>query len=121
MRTEFFGLDRPVPKQHSSGGKDKLGSISKQGDRYLRSRPGPAGLDGPALAEPARSSAGRSTRDHSSLASCRFHGVLALEVAEADRAAKDRSRVARAHPTDEQGKPKVGSISDPRRAVDARL
>jgi transposase len=26
-----------VPKQHSSGGNDKLGSISKQGDRYLRS------------------------------------------------------------------------------------
>jgi transposase len=26
-----------VPKQQSSGGKDKLGSISKQGDRYLRS------------------------------------------------------------------------------------
>src|SRR5665213_3574655 len=26
-----------VPKQHSSGGKAKLGSISKQGDRYLRS------------------------------------------------------------------------------------
>src|SRR5467141_4180733 len=26
-----------VPKQNSSGGKDKLGSISKQGDRYLRS------------------------------------------------------------------------------------
>jgi transposase len=26
-----------VPRQHSSGGKDKLGSISKQGDRYLRS------------------------------------------------------------------------------------
>ena len=26
-----------VPKQYSSGGKDKLGSISKQGDRYLRS------------------------------------------------------------------------------------
>jgi transposase len=25
-----------VPKQYSSGGKDKLGSISKQGDRYLR-------------------------------------------------------------------------------------
>src|SRR5882672_5388672 len=24
-----------VPKQHSSGGKNKLGSISKQGDRYL--------------------------------------------------------------------------------------
>jgi transposase len=26
-----------VPKQNSSGGKDRLGSISKQGDRYLRS------------------------------------------------------------------------------------
>ncbi|MCP3371526.1 IS110 family transposase [Bradyrhizobium cajani] len=26
-----------VPKQNSSGGKDKLGRISKQGDRYLRS------------------------------------------------------------------------------------
>jgi transposase len=26
-----------VPQQHSSGGKDKLGGISKKGDRYLRS------------------------------------------------------------------------------------
>src|SRR5262245_32528910 len=26
-----------VPEQHSSGGKDRLGSISKPGDRYLRS------------------------------------------------------------------------------------
>ena len=26
-----------VPKQNSSGGKDRLGSISKRGDRYLRS------------------------------------------------------------------------------------
>ena len=26
-----------VPKQHSSGGKERLGSISKRGDRYLRS------------------------------------------------------------------------------------
>ena len=25
-----------VPKQHSSGGKERLGSISKQGDKYLR-------------------------------------------------------------------------------------
>ncbi len=25
-----------VPKQHSSGGKDRLGGIAKQGDRYLR-------------------------------------------------------------------------------------
>ena len=26
-----------MPKQHSSGGRDELGSISKRGDRYLRS------------------------------------------------------------------------------------
>ena len=26
-----------VPKQNSSGGKDRLGNITKQGDRYLRS------------------------------------------------------------------------------------
>jgi transposase len=26
-----------APNQHSSGGKDRLGSISKKGDRYLRS------------------------------------------------------------------------------------
>jgi transposase len=26
-----------VPKQHSSGGRDKLGNISERGDRYLRS------------------------------------------------------------------------------------
>ena len=26
----------PVPRQHSSGGKQKLGRVSKQGDRYLR-------------------------------------------------------------------------------------
>src|SRR2546430_14499048 len=26
-----------VPKQYSSGGRDKLGNISKRGDRYLRS------------------------------------------------------------------------------------
>jgi transposase len=32
--TSWIGL---VPKQHSSGGKDRLGSISKQDDRYLRS------------------------------------------------------------------------------------
>jgi hypothetical protein len=61
------------------------------------------------------------TGDHPSLASCGLHGVLALEIAEAGRAAKDRSRIARSHPTDEQGKPKVGSISDPWRAVDAWL
>src|SRR4029077_3196126 len=86
-----------------------------------RQRPGPAGLDDAALAELARCRAGRSTGDHPSLASCGLHGVLALEIAEAGRAAKDRSRVARSHPTNEQGKPKVGSISDPWRAVDAWL
>src|SRR5262245_10804383 len=37
------------------------------------------------------------------------------------RAAKDRSRVARSYPTDEQRESKVGSVSDPWRAVDARL
>ena len=31
-----------VPKQHSSGGKDKLGSISKQGDRYCAACSPPA-------------------------------------------------------------------------------
>src|SRR5215831_7345047 len=73
------------------------------------------------LTGPPRRGACRSTGDHPSLASCWFHGVLALEIAEAGRTAKDRSRVARSYPTDEQGKPKVGSISDPWRAVDARL
>ena len=32
--SDWIGL---APKQNSSGGKDKLGNISKQGDRYLRS------------------------------------------------------------------------------------
>ncbi|MGM4961606.1 transposase (plasmid) [Bradyrhizobium barranii] len=43
-RSQAFGSGRDfsawvglVPKQKSSGGKDRLGSISKQGDRYLRS------------------------------------------------------------------------------------
>jgi transposase len=36
-RRNFSAWVGLVPKQHSSGGKDKLGSISKQGDRYLRS------------------------------------------------------------------------------------
>src|SRR5262249_34615339 len=35
--TGFLGLDRPHPEQNSSGGKDRLGNISKQGNRYLRS------------------------------------------------------------------------------------
>jgi transposase len=28
-----------VPRQNSSGGKEKLGGITKQGDRYLRADP----------------------------------------------------------------------------------
>jgi hypothetical protein len=36
-RRNFSAWIGLVPKQHSSGGKDRLGSISKQGDRYLRS------------------------------------------------------------------------------------
>ena len=34
---DFSAWNRLVPKQNSSGGKDKLGNISKRGDRYLRS------------------------------------------------------------------------------------
>jgi transposase len=33
---ELAGWIGPVPRQHSSGGKQKLGRVSKQGDRYLR-------------------------------------------------------------------------------------
>ena len=33
---EFAAWVGLVPRQHSTGGKSKLGSISKQGDRYLR-------------------------------------------------------------------------------------
>jgi transposase len=36
-RRDFSAWVGLMPKQNSSGGKDKLGSISKQGDRYLRS------------------------------------------------------------------------------------
>src|SRR5262249_16154979 len=43
------------------------------------------------------------------MASCWFHGVLALEIAEAGRTAKDRSRVARSYPTDERENPKWGA------------
>jgi hypothetical protein len=34
---DFSAWSGLVPKQNSSGGKEKLGSISKRGDRYLRS------------------------------------------------------------------------------------
>ena len=52
-------------------------------------------LDDSTSAEPARCGAGHSAGDHSSLGSCGFHGVLALEITETGRATKDRSRVAR--------------------------
>ena len=70
---------------------------------------------------PSLLGAAHVTGDHPSLAWCWFYDVLALEIAEAGRTAKDRSRVARSDPRNEQGKPKLGSISDPWRAVDARL
>ena len=36
-RAGLLGLDWIGTEQHSSGGRQKLGGISKQGDRYLRS------------------------------------------------------------------------------------
>ena len=36
---EFSASLGLVPRQNSSGGKDKLGRISKMGDRYLRKLP----------------------------------------------------------------------------------
>ncbi|SFB56260.1 Transposase IS116/IS110/IS902 family protein [Rhizobium sp. NFR07] len=33
---DLSALDLPIPKQNSSGGKEKLGGISKAGNRYLR-------------------------------------------------------------------------------------
>ena len=41
-----------------------------------------AGLDDPALAEPARCDAGRSAGDHPSVAPRRLQSVLALEIPE---------------------------------------
>src|SRR5262245_51060678 len=84
-------------------------------------RPASAGLDDTALAEPARTDAGGSAGDYPSLAPGGLQGVLALEVAKEGRAAEDRSWSARAHSTDEPGKPDVGSAPDPWGAVDARL
>jgi hypothetical protein len=37
IREGLLSLVGLVPKQNSSGGKDRLGNISKRGDRYLRS------------------------------------------------------------------------------------
>jgi transposase len=36
-RFDFSAWIGLVPKQNSSGGKGRLGNISKRGDRYLRS------------------------------------------------------------------------------------
>src|SRR5262249_53698606 len=57
-------------------------------------RPAPAGLDDPALAEPARCHTGGSGGDRSGLAPRRLQGILALEVAKEGRTAEDRSRPA---------------------------
>jgi hypothetical protein len=72
-----------------------------------------AGLGDTALAEPARTDAGGSAGDYPSLAPGGVQGVLALEVAKEGRATKNRLRPARAHSTDEPGKPDVGSAPDP--------
>ena len=74
-----------VPKQHSSGGKDKLGSISKQGDRYLRSLFTAGALAviryprstapsiGPGLRHCWRGSRPRSPPSHANKIVCRQH------------------------------------------------
>ena len=36
LRAQSRSLIGLVPKQHSTGGKERLGSITKQGNRYLR-------------------------------------------------------------------------------------
>src|SRR5260221_13292480 len=76
-------------------------------------------MDDPALAGPARHGAGGSTGDHPSMASRGLEGFLALEIPKAGRAPEDRSWPARSHPTDQQGKPAVGRVPDPWRALDA--
>jgi transposase len=37
---EFAGFLGLTPRQSSTGGKERLGRISKMGDRYLRKAPG---------------------------------------------------------------------------------
>src|SRR6266403_5039702 len=76
-------------------------------------------MDDPALAEPARRGPSGSTGDHPSVASRGLHSLLASEIPKAGRAAEDRSWLARSHPTDQQGKPAVGRVPDPWRALDA--
>src|SRR5260221_5704555 len=76
-------------------------------------------MDDPALAEPARRGPSGSTGDHPSVASRGLHSLLASEIPKASRAAEDRSWPARSHPTDQQGKPAVGRVPDPWRALDA--
>src|ERR1700720_4474601 len=76
-------------------------------------------MDDPALAEPARRGPSGSTGDHPSVASRGLPSLLASEIPKASRAAEDRSWPARSHPTDQQGKPAVGSVPDPWRTLDA--
>src|SRR6266446_5021613 len=76
-------------------------------------------MDDPALAEPDRCGPGRSAGDDPSVASRGLESFLALEIPKAGRAPEDRSWPARSHPTDQQGKPAVGRVPDPWRALDA--
>src|SRR4029453_9256473 len=64
---------------------------------------------------------GASAPHYSSWRISKECGVLALEIAKESRATKDRSRIARSHPADELGKPKVGSVPYPWRTAHAWL
>lgn len=76
---------------------DNEGSAVAVRSRSL-SRSFAAGLDDPAVAEPARRGQDRSTGDHPSVAPRGLQGILALEVAKEGGAAKDRSCPAWSHP-----------------------
>jgi len=56
-----------------------------------RQRPGAAGVDDSALAEPDRRGPGRSAGDDPSVASRGLESFLALEIPKAGRAPEDRS------------------------------
>jgi len=73
------------------------------------------------MAEPARCGPGRSAGDGAAMAPSGVSDLLALEVAEAGRAAEDRPGTAGSDSADERGKSALGRVSHPRRAVDAGL
>ncbi len=72
-----------------------------------------------ALSRVARVSSGREARGHPALASGRLPRLLALEIAEASRAAEDRPRFTRPDQTDESGEPIVGRTWDSWQIIDA--